>query len=60
MLKYSVFGKTCCEKTFYCKDHTIREFGIIDSKNSQVKKNPSCYLAASKILATRYFNVAAR
>ena len=24
----------CCEKTFYCNDHTITEFGIIDSKNS--------------------------
>ena len=22
----------CCEKTFYCNDHTITEFGIIDSK----------------------------
>ena len=24
----------CCKKTFYCNDHTITEFGIIDSKNS--------------------------
>ena len=24
----------CREKTFYCNDHTITEFGIIDSKNS--------------------------
>ena len=24
----------CCKKTFYCSDHTITEFGIIDSKNS--------------------------
>ena len=24
----------CCNKTFYCDDHTITEFGIIDSKNS--------------------------
>ena len=24
----------CCEKAFYCNDHTITEFGIIDSKNS--------------------------
>ena len=24
----------CCEKTFYCNDHTITECGIIDSKNS--------------------------
>ena len=24
----------CCKKTFYCNDHTIMEFGIIESKNS--------------------------
>ena len=24
----------CCKKTFYCNDHTITEFGIIDNKNS--------------------------
>ena len=24
----------CCKQTFYCNDHTITEFGIIDSKNS--------------------------
>ena len=24
----------CCEKTIYCNDHTIMEFGIIDGKNS--------------------------
>ena len=24
----------CCKKTFYCNDHTIAEFGIIDGKNS--------------------------
>ena len=24
----------CCKRTFYCNDHTITEFGIIDSKNS--------------------------
>ena len=24
----------CCKKTFYYNDHTITEFGIIDSKNS--------------------------
>ena len=24
----------CCEKKFYCNDHTITDFGIIDSKNS--------------------------
>ena len=24
----------CCKKTFYCNDHTITEFGIIDSKDS--------------------------
>ena len=24
----------CYKKTFYCNDHTITEFGIIDSKNS--------------------------
>ena len=24
----------CCKKSFYCNDHTITEFGIIDSKNS--------------------------
>ena len=24
----------CCNKTFHCNDHTITEFGIIDSKNS--------------------------
>ena len=24
----------CCKKTFYCNDHTITEFGIIDSINS--------------------------
>ena len=24
----------CCEKTFYCNDHTTTEFGIIDNKNS--------------------------
>ena len=24
----------CCKKTFYCNDHTITEFGIVDSKNS--------------------------
>ena len=24
----------CCKKTFYCNDHTITEFGIIDSKIS--------------------------
>ena len=24
----------CCKKTFYCNDHAITEFGIIDSKNS--------------------------
>ena len=24
----------CCEKTFFCNDHTITEFGIIDNKNS--------------------------
>ena len=26
----------CCKKTFYCNDHTITEFGIIDSKNSSI------------------------
>ena len=24
----------CCKKTFHCNDHTITEFGIIDSKNA--------------------------
>ena len=24
----------CSKKTFYCNDHTITEFGIIDSENS--------------------------
>ena len=24
----------CCKKTFYCNDHTITGFGIIDNKNS--------------------------
>ena len=24
----------CCKKTFYCNDHTVKEFGITDNKNS--------------------------
>ena len=27
----------CCEKSFYRNDHTITEFGIIDSKNSSTE-----------------------
>ena len=31
---YTASIKCCIKKTFYCKDHTITEFGIIESKNS--------------------------
>ena len=29
---YIAYIINCCKKTFYCNDHTITEFGIIDSK----------------------------
>ena len=37
----------CCEKTFYCNDHTITEFGIIDSKNS-----PTAYVILYELIDT--------
>ena len=33
---YTAYIINCCKKTFYCNDHTITEFGIIDSKNSSI------------------------
>ena len=37
----------CCIKTFYCNDHTITEFGIIDSKNSS-----TAYFILSELIGT--------
>ena len=37
----------CCENTFYCNDHTITEFGIIDSKNS-----PTAYVMLYELIDT--------
>ena len=31
---YTTSINCCKKKPFYCNDHTITEFGIIDSKNS--------------------------
>ena len=31
---YYTASINCCEKTYYCNDHTITEFGIIDNNKS--------------------------
>ena len=41
----------CCEKTFYCNDHTITEFGIIDSKNS-----PTAYVMLYELIDTWFLD----
>ena len=34
----------CCKKTFFCNDHTIAEFGIIDNRNSSTAYVKICEL----------------
>ena len=41
----------CCKKTFYCNDHTITEFGIIDSKNSS-----TAYIILYELIETLFWN----
>ena len=41
----------CCKKTFYCTDHTITEFRIIDSKNSS-----TAYVILYKLIDTWFLD----
>ena len=48
---YYTASINCCKKTFYCNDHKITEFGIIDGKNSS-----TAYAILYELIDTWFFD----